>query len=110
MSNICWKMSCLQPISNRDGCFFTKLVQIYHWEMQKNWIDFGDLDLIFKVAGGQRMLIYALSPVYLLNGWMDFNQTCIMRLHEYMIGRCKRTDKILMTFTPFSRSQEVKEC
>ena len=25
------------------------------WEMQKNCLDFGDLDLIFKVTGGKRI-------------------------------------------------------
>ena len=37
---------------------------------------FGDLDLIFKVAGGLRLLDNGLSARYLLNEWMDFNQTC----------------------------------
>ena len=44
--------------------------------MDKNWLDFGDLDPIFKVTEGQRMLKNALSALYLLKGWMDFNQIC----------------------------------
>ena len=35
----------------------------------KSWLDFGDLDLIFKVI--------AFLVEYLLNQWMDFFQTCI---------------------------------
>ena len=44
--------------------------------MKKNWLDFGDLVFIFKVTGGQRMLKNALSPLCLLKGWMNCNQTC----------------------------------
>ena len=44
----------------------TKPAQIHHLEMQKNGLDFGDLDLIFNVTGGQRMLkkclVCTLSP------------------------------------------------
>ena len=43
--------------------------------MQKNLLDFGDLDLIF--TGDQKMLIIALSALYLLKESMDFNQTCM---------------------------------
>ena len=38
--------------------------------------DFTGLDPILKVTGGQRMLKNALSALYLLKGWMDFNKTC----------------------------------
>ena len=27
-----------------------KLYQLYHWDDYKNWLDFSDLDLIFKVT------------------------------------------------------------
>ena len=38
--------------------------------MQKKYLDFGDLDSIFKVTG-QRMLKNALSVLYLLrDGWI----------------------------------------
>ena len=36
--------------------------------MQKKLFDFGDLDPIFKVTGGQKMLNNALSVPCLLNG------------------------------------------
>ena len=51
----------------------TKPAQIYHWEMQKKLLHFGDLNHIFKFTG-QKMLKNALSALYLLKGWMDFNQ------------------------------------
>ena len=38
-----------------------KPAQINHWEMEKNLSAFGDLDLIFKDTGGQRMLKNASS-------------------------------------------------
>ena len=44
-------------------------------EIQKNLLDFGVLDPIFKVTGGQRMLGNALSALCLMKGWMNFNQT-----------------------------------
>ena len=38
--------------------------------MEKNWLDFFDLDPIFKVTLG---LENGLSALYLLKEWMDFN-------------------------------------
>ena len=43
---------------------------------RKELIRFWDLDLTFKVTGGQRKLKKALSALCFLKGWMDFNQTC----------------------------------
>ena len=42
--------------------------------MEKNWLDFGDLDLIFKVI--LRLLKNGLSAPCLLKEWVDFDQTC----------------------------------
>ena len=44
--------------------------------MEKKRSDFGDLDPIFKLTGGQRKLENALCAPYLLKGWMDFKQIC----------------------------------
>ena len=44
--------------------------------MENNQFYFGDLDPIFKVAGGLRLLDSGLSARYLLNEWMEFDQTC----------------------------------
>ena len=41
--------------------------------MEKNLLDFGDLDPIFKVTLGLRLLENSLSALYLLQKWMDFN-------------------------------------
>ena len=46
----CWKMACLHPISRMNGWILTKLVHLYCCDMEKNWLDFGDLDPIFKVG------------------------------------------------------------
>ena len=43
--------------------------------MEKNWLDFGDLDPIFKVTQGLRLLKNGLSAPYLMKEWMDFDQT-----------------------------------
>ena len=52
----CWKMACLHPISWRSRWILTKLAQLHCRDMKKNWLDFGDLDFIFKVTGGLRLL------------------------------------------------------
>ena len=44
--------------------------------MEKNWLDFGNLDPIFKVTQELRMLENGLSAPYLMKEWMDFDQTC----------------------------------
>ena len=41
--------------------------------MEKKWLDFGDLDPIFKVTLGLRLFENGLSALYLLKEWMDFN-------------------------------------
>ena len=47
--------TCLH-ISLLNGQILAKLTQIYHWEGEKCLLDFGDLDPIFKVRGGLRLL------------------------------------------------------
>ena len=41
--------------------------------MEKNWLDFGDLDPIFKVTLELRLLENGLSALYLLKERIDFN-------------------------------------
>ena len=41
--------------------------------MEKNVLNFGDLDPIFKVTGGIRLLENGLSAPYLQNKWLDFD-------------------------------------
>ena len=46
-------------------------IGMYHLEVEKNWINFGDF-----ITGGQSMFKNALSALCLLNGSADFNKTC----------------------------------
>ena len=52
------------------------------------------------------MLNNALSVLNLQKRSIYFNQTCT----GISLGNAKRVNKILVTLTPFSRSQKVKEC
>ena len=47
-----------------------KLVHLYCCDMEKNWLDFGDLDPIFKVTQGLRLLENGLSAPFLMKEWM----------------------------------------
>ena len=75
-----WCGSCLHwhsVLSARiNGWMLTKFTQIYHWVGEKRCLDFGDLDSIFKVTGGLKLLENSLSAFCLLKEWMDFDQTC----------------------------------
>ena len=67
--------------------------------MENNKFYFGDLDPIFKVAGGLRLLDNGLSARYLLNEWTDFDQTCtaiLLRQRQDLI-------RFFVTLIPFSR-------
>ena len=88
----CWKMACLRPISWRNGWILTKLAELYCCDMEKVWLDFSDLDPIFKVTGGLILLENGLSAPNLMKEWMNFYQT-----HNY----------IVVTWTLFSRSCKV---
>ena len=48
--------SCPHSVSLLNGHILAKLTQIYHWEGEKCWLDFGDLDPIFKITVGLRLL------------------------------------------------------
>ena len=47
-------LSALYLLTRSVG--LTRPAQIYYWEMQKSLYDFGDLDPLFNVVGGHRML------------------------------------------------------
>ena len=55
--------------------------------MEKNWLDFGDLDPIFKVTQGLRLLKNGLSAPYHegMDGFWP-------NLHNYIVVIWKRTD------------------
>ena len=58
-----------------NGWILTKLVQLYYCDMEKDCLDFGDHDPIFKVTQGLRLLENGLSAPFLMKEWMDFDQT-----------------------------------
>ena len=60
-------MACLHPISCRNEWILTKLAQLYCCDMKNNWLDFGDLDPVFKVIGGLRLFESGFSTPYLQN-------------------------------------------
>ena len=66
-SGVGMTISCVHDISWSSDWNFTKLAWIYHWDKLKSWLDFGDLDLIFKVFEGLKYVKNSLKLVYLLN-------------------------------------------
>ena len=58
-----------------NGWILTKLVQLYCGDRDKNWLDFGDLDPIFKVigVGVEGGVLNGLSAPYLQIEWKDFD-------------------------------------
>ena len=66
-------MAWLHPISWMNGWIFAELEHLYCCDMEKNWLDFDDLDPIFKVTGGLRLLENGLFAPYLQNEWVDFD-------------------------------------
>ena len=72
----CWETAFLHPISRMNGWILTKLERLYRCDIEKNLLDFGDLDPIFKVTQGLRLLENGLSAPCLMKEWMDFDQTC----------------------------------
>ena len=71
----CWKMACLHAVSRMNGWILTKLVQHYCWDRDKNWLDLGDLDAIFKVTLGLRFWKMAPSDHIVVTwkkNWLDF--------------------------------------
>ena len=58
--------SCLHSVFLMNGWILAKLTQIYYWVRENSWLDFGDLDPIFKVTRGLRLLENGLSAPYLL--------------------------------------------
>ena len=55
--------SCLHFISWTNSWIFTKLAQTHYWDWDKKWLDFGDLDLIFKVTPALWIIKVCLHPV-----------------------------------------------
>ena len=49
--------SCLHNILWTSGWILTKFSWLYNLDVTKNWLDFGDLDLIFKVTAVEKLKI-----------------------------------------------------
>ena len=62
-----------------DG-IFTKLAWIHYWDKFKSWLDFGDLDLIFKVTGGLKWKFLVPTDISWTNGW---NFTKLAWIHDW---------------------------
>ena len=84
----------------------TKLAQIHHCDGGKKWLDFDDLDLIFKVTPAlwnsnfvRKKLVCTLS----LEPMLEFDRIST----DTSIGRGK-SDQILVTLTSFPRSLHYK--
>ena len=50
-------LSCLHNFLWTNGWILTKFSWISNWDITKNWIDFCDLDLIFKVTAVEKLKI-----------------------------------------------------
>ena len=70
---------CVCSIPWTDRWILTKLAQTHYWEGGKKWLDFGNLDLIFKVTPAlwnfQLLTKKSLCAPYLLNQMTDSGQT-----------------------------------
>ena len=68
------RKACLHPISWTKWWILAKHYALYHWDNEKNRLDFGDLDLIFQ--GHYAIKTVKMSLVCsLLNQMVDFDQT-----------------------------------
>ena len=84
-------VSCLHSISWTNLWILAKLAQTHYWKGGKNWLDFDDIDLIFKVTSvlwmsndDQKQLVCILSLEQNDGFWPNFTY-CI-------IGMVKRFD------------------
>ena len=69
---------CVHSISWINRWNLTKLEQKHHWDGGKKWLDFGDLDLIFKVTPAlwnSNLMEKSLCAHYLLKQCLEFYQT-----------------------------------
>ena len=99
---------CVHSISWINSWNLTKLAQIHHWDRGKKWLDFGDLDLIFKVTPAlwnsnfdRKKLVCTLS--------LEPMAGILPNQHTYIIRTWKRIDWILVTLTSFSTSLHYKD-
>ena len=58
-------------ISWTIGWILTKLAQTHYWDGGKKWLDFGDLDLLFKVTPALWMSNFRRRHPYFLVSWTN---------------------------------------
>ena len=58
---VCVTLSCLHNIMWTSSLMLTKFSLIRNWGVTKNWFDFGDLDLIFKVTAVKKLKIHGVG-------------------------------------------------
>ena len=75
----CENEHCPQSISWTNGWILTKCVHNNYWNVEKKWLNFGALDLIFKVTPALWMSNFdkknSWSAPYLLKQMMAYGQT-----------------------------------
>ena len=52
-------LSCLHNILRSSGWILTKFSCIYNWDITKNWLDFCDIDQVFKVTAVEKLKIHS---------------------------------------------------
>ena len=57
-------LSCLRNILWSSGGILTKFSRIHNWDITKNWLDFGNLDIIFKVTAIQKLKIHVWGHLF----------------------------------------------
>ena len=70
---ICVTLSCLHNILWTSGWILTKFSWIYNWDLTKNWLDFGDLDLIFKITAVEKLKIHGMGTSFYENTVTSFS-------------------------------------
>ena len=53
------KLSCLHNTLCINGWILTTFSWIYNWDITRNWLYFGDLDLFFQVEAVEKLKIHS---------------------------------------------------
>ena len=91
-----------------DGWILTKPAQINYWEIEKNWSDFGDLDLFqshWRSKNIVNCLVFIIFPKWtdwLIKAW-NIDIYIILEIE-------KKYNKFWWPFPYFQGHREVKEC
>ena len=90
--------SCLHNILGTSGWVLTKFLWIYNWDITKNWLDFGDLDLIFKVTAVEKLKIhFGGTSVFSENTVTNFLLSTVVFMISYS-NECSRRTYLQSTY------------